>query len=224
MTSSKIVCIYSGGMDSFTMVHKAHKTGNLHSCLSFDYGQRHKKELQYAAAECARLGVGHYVIDLSVLTPHLLGSALTDAVAMPEGHYAEENMKLTVVPNRNMIMLSIAMAYAVSHKLDEVWYGAHAGDHTIYPDCREEFTDKMNAVAAIANWVPVQIHAPLQHDTKRTILQLGQDLGLTAKDYERTWTCYAGGEKACGRCGSCRERLEAFDEMGWVDPGPYEEA
>jgi 7-cyano-7-deazaguanine synthase len=155
---------------------------------------------------------------LGTLKPYLSGSALTDSLPMPEGHYAEDNMKLTVVPNRNMIMLSIAIAYAVSHRLDEVWYGAHAGDHTIYPDCRSDFVAAMDYAAQIANWHPVHVRAPFQELTKATILSIGYTLGL---DYADTWTCYQGSVKACGRCGSCQERLEGFAQIGKTDPLEY---
>lgn len=213
-----VVCIYSGGMDSFTLVNEAHYLGMLHSCLSFYYGQKHGKELQYARRVCNELNVPQTVIDLQVLKPHLLGSALTDDVAMPEGHYAEENMRLTVVPNRNMVMLSIAIAYAVSHKLDRVWFGAHAGDHTVYPDCRESFVEAMDHAARIANWHPVRVSAPYINMDKAQILEIGYKLEL---DYAKSWTCYQGGEKPCGKCGSCQERLEGFAKIGKVDPLEY---
>jgi 7-cyano-7-deazaguanine synthase len=216
---NNVVCIYSGGMDSYTLAGVARSQGVLHSCLSFNYGQRHAKELVYAADVCRDWAVPHHIIDLQNLKPHLLGSALTDAVAVPEGHYAEPNMKLTVVPNRNMIMLSIAIAYAVSHALEEVWFGAHAGDHAIYPDCREEFVDTMDEAARIANWHSVRVVAPFQHMDKEAILRVGMPLGL---QYQRSWTCYAGGALACGKCGSCQERLEAFDHLAWTDPLQYE--
>ena len=213
-----VVCIYSGGMDSFTLVNQVHRLGMLHSCLSFDYGQKHSKELEYARFVCHELDVPHHVINLRNLKPHLLGSALTDDVDMPQGHYAEETMKLTVVPNRNMIMLSIAVAYAVSHKLEAVNFGAHAGDHTIYPDCREPFVRLMDAAAQAANWHTVRVRAPYQHLDKAEILQIGYGLGL---DYGKSWTCYQGGALACGKCGSCQERLEGFAKIGKVDPLEY---
>jgi len=213
------VCIYSGGMDSFTMVNAAHKSGMLHSCLSFDYGQRHLKELRFARQVCEQLNTPHHVIDLSALKPHLLGSALTDEVKVPEGHYAEESMKLTVVPNRNMIMLSVAIAYAVSHKLREVQFGAHTGDHAIYPDCRGEFVTLIDEIAQKANWHPVRVTAPFLQYDKAKILEMGFTLGL---DYSKSWTCYVGREKACGKCGSCRERLEAFEKIHEADPLEYE--
>jgi 7-cyano-7-deazaguanine synthase len=213
------VAIYSGGMDSFTLVTDVHYAGRLDSCLSFNYGQRHKKELLYATRHCATLfGVTHHIIDLGSLSPHLLGSALTDQSDMPEGHYSDESMKLTVVPNRNAIMLSIAIAYAVSHKLDRVVFGAHAGDHTIYPDCRPEFAAAMNLVGMLANWHKVEVEAPYLHLTKVGILEIGDHLEL---DYSQSWTCYKGEEKACGKCGACQERLEAFAKLDWKDPLEY---
>jgi len=213
------ICIYSGGMDSFTLVSELHDHGTLHSCLSFDYGQRHSKELTYARSVCTELSIPHKIVDLSSLKGLLGGSALTDDIAVPEGHYQQENMKLTVVPNRNMIMLSIAMAYAVANKLNAVYFGAHAGDHEIYPDCRPGFVDAMGAVARLANWHPVSIKAPYLRLDKGDILTLGYAMGL---DYSKSWTCYAGRAKACGKCGSCQERLEGFAKIGKVDPLEYE--
>lgn len=213
-----IVCVYSGGMDSFTLVNETHQQGRLAACLSFDYGQRHRKELLYAERVCYNLGVPHHIIRLATLRPCLQGSALTDDIAVPVGHYADENMKQTVVPNRNMIMLSVAIAYAVSHELSIVRFGAHAGDHTIYPDCRPEFVAHMNAIAQLANWRPVEVQAPYIHLDKEGILRIGLALGL---DYAQSWTCYAGGDIACGRCGSCTERLEAFARLGVRDPLAY---
>jgi 7-cyano-7-deazaguanine synthase len=128
-------------------------------------------------------------------------------------------MKSTVVPNRNMIMLSLAIAYAVSIGTDKVYYGAHAGDHAIYPDCRPEFLEKMNDVAAIANYEAVNIYAPYLDGNKETILEDGFVMGV---DYADTWTCYNGRNKACGKCGACQERLEAFKAVGKTDPLMYE--
>jgi 7-cyano-7-deazaguanine synthase len=213
------VCIYSGGMDSFTLVHLLAEQGELHSCLSFDYGQRHRRELTCAEDVCHELGVKHQIIDLKSLKPLLKGSSLTDdKVPTPEGHYAEKTMKLTVVPNRNMIMLSLGIAYAVSHLLDRVAFGAHSGDHAIYPDCRPEFQEQMDAVAQIANWHPVRVVAPFLSSDKATILSHGLSRGL---DYNKTWTCYEGESIACGRCGSCQERLEAFALNKANDPLLY---
>lgn len=212
------VCIYSGGMDSYTLAALTLREGRLAACLSFDYGQRHKKELEYAAANCAAWEVDHHIIRLDALQGVFLGSALLNQLEMPHGHYASENMKQTVVPNRNMIMLSIAIAFAASRKLKVVRYGAHSGDHTIYPDCRAEFTAAMNHAAHICDWSPVTVEAPFQYLDKAQILEQGFALGL---DYSRSWTCYEGGLNPCGKCGSCQERLDAFRMVGRYDPLPY---
>lgn len=215
-----VVVIYSGGMDSFTLLHLARSQGREVHALSFDYGQRHVRELDYASSVCAGLGVDHRVVDITSIQALLQGSSLTtDGGAIPEGHYAAENMKSTVVPNRNMILLSLAIGHAVSTGASEVWYGAHGGDHAIYPDCRPEFVERMDEVARIANYEPIRIVAPFLHVDKGEILRQGLALGL---DYSQTWTCYNGREKACGRCGSCVERLEAFASNQATDPLPYE--
>lgn len=224
MGNNKAVIIYSGGMDSFTLLNVLHKHGYELAALSVDYGQRHGVELLYADNVCRSLNIPHRVIDLTVLNPLLQGgSSLTTGKDVPEGHYAEANMKATVVPNRNMIMLSIAIGWAVSLGYDRVYTAVHAGDHDIYPDCRPEFVAAMNAVARIANYQEVSVEAPFLNFGKYGILQQGQAVGLTAHDYIRAWTCYNGRDKACGKCGACVERLEAFQQMGWDDPLAYED-
>ncbi|MDX5406941.1 MAG: 7-cyano-7-deazaguanine synthase QueC [Chromatiaceae bacterium] len=216
---NKVVVIYSGGMDSFTVLHKAVQAGHDVYALSFNYGQRHVKELQCAAAVCQQLGIKHKIVDISAINQLLAGSSLTDDIDIPEGHYAADNMKSTVVPNRNMILLSLAVGYAVSIGANQVYYGAHSGDHFIYPDCRPEFVQKMHDVCQIANYEPVDIVSPYLRQTKIEILADGLAMGL---DYSQTWTCYNGREKACGKCGSCQERLEAFALNHTTDPLPYE--
>ena len=211
----KAVLIYSGGMDSFTLLHELLREGHEVYPLSFDYGQRHSKELEYATAECLRLGLPHHIIDLTSIHPLLQGSALTSDIDVPEGHYEEESMKLTVVPNRNMIMLSIAVGYAVSLECSAVYIGAHAGDHAIYPDCRLEFIEKMNDVTTIANYNPVFVHAPYIKYSKGDIAVAGRQMGV---DYSRAWTCYKGGDKPCLKCGACQERMEAMAYAGIIDP------
>lgn len=217
--TQKVVVIYSGGMDSFTVLHKAIKDEYQVFPLSFDYGQRHKKELDYAARVCKQLNVHHKIVDISAINQLIGGSSLTADIDVPEGHYAEESMKQTVVPNRNMILLSMAVGYAVSLEADKVYYGAHSGDHAIYPDCRPEFVQKMNDVSAIANYQPVEIYSPYLTVSKIDILTDGLKMGL---DYSQTWTCYNGREKACGKCGACQERLEAFEKNACSDPLEYE--
>lgn len=215
----KVVVIYSGGMDSFTVLHNAIRAGHEVYALSFNYGQRHVKELVCAQAVCQELGIHHKIVDISAINQLIGGSSLTDDIEVPEGHYAADNMKSTVVPNRNMILLSLAVGYAVSLEAQAVYYGAHSGDHFIYPDCRPEFVQKMNDVCQIANYEPVDIVSPYLQQTKIEILKDGLAMGL---DYSKTWTCYNGREKACGKCGSCQERLEAFTLNNTTDPLPYE--
>lgn len=220
-SGKRVVAIYSGGMDSFTLLHRLLREGYEVHALSFNYGQRHSKELQFARRVCAELNLSHKEVDITAINQLLQGSSLTDNIEVPEGHYEAENMKSTVVPNRNMIMLSLAIGYAVSIKADAVYYGAHGGDHAIYPDCRPLFVEKMNEVSQVANYEPVAVEAPYLYADKIQILREGLEMGL---DYSKTWTCYNGRERACGKCGSCIERLEAFSVNGAVDPLPYETA
>jgi 7-cyano-7-deazaguanine synthase len=221
----KAVVILSGGMDSTALAYWAVAAGADVRLLSFDYGQRHVTELHHARRIAERLGLPHAVLDLRGLRDLLPGSALTDAaVDVPEGHYAAPSMKATVVPNRNAIMLAIAYGHAVAHACDAVLFGAHAGDHTIYPDCRTPFVETLNAALRIGNeWAdPVpSVLAPFVRKTKADIAVLGDGLGVPWGD---TWSCYAGGARHCGRCGTCVERIEAFREGGVVDPTEYEAA
>ena len=217
--AEKVVVIYSGGMDSFTVLNRAVRDGKQVYALSFDYGQKHVKELEFAAKVCNELNIPHKIVDISAINQLIGGSSLTDDIDIPEGHYEEESMKSTVVPNRNMILLSMAVGYAVSVEANQVYYGAHSGDHAIYPDCRPEFVEKMNDVCQIANYEAVEIYSPYLKDTKIDILTDGIKMDL---DYGKSWTCYNGRAKACGKCGACQERLEAFEKNGIVDPLSYE--
>jgi 7-cyano-7-deazaguanine synthase len=217
--TQKAVVIFSGGMDSFTVLNKVFREGFEIYALSFDYGQRHKKELNYAAKACESLGIHHKIVDISAINQLIGGSSLTSDIDVPEGHYEQESMKSTVVPNRNMILLSMAIGYAVSLDAKQVFYGAHSGDHAIYPDCRPEFVMKMNEVSKIANYEPVKIECPYLDVSKTAILTDGLSMGL---DYSLTWTCYNGREQACGKCGACQERLEAFTQNNALDPLAYE--
>lgn len=218
-TATTTVVIYSGGMDSFTVLHRALREGLHVHALSFDYGQRHARELDTARQVCASLGLPHQVVDIRAIHGLIDNSALTNpAQAMPQGDYDADNLRATVVPNRNMILLSLAIAKAVNIGAERVDYGAHGGDHVLYPDCRPEFVEAMNHVAGIANFEPVKLHAPYLKVSKADILRDGLAMGL---DYRHTWTCYEGRELACGVCGSCRERLEAFAANGVTDPLAY---
>lgn len=214
----KTVAVISGGMDSVTMLHDLHERGHELEVISFDYGQRHVKELEVAKANADQLGLVHTIVKMDFMANLLDQSALTGDIDVPEGHYEDDNMKLTVVPNRNMIMASIAIGRAVNIGAENVALGVHSGDHAIYPDCRPEFIDKLNAVAQIANYDPVNVLAPYIDMDKTSIIERGLEIGV---DYAKTWTCYKGKELACGQCGSCQERLEAFANNNMKDPVPY---
>lgn len=212
----KAVLILSGGMDSTTLAYDLVAKGVEVHCLSFNYGQKHSRELQGAAVTCQKLGLSHQIVDLSEQLSPLLDSALTRSdQAVPEGHYADENMKATVVPNRNMIMLSIAAGYAISIGADAVAYAAHAGDHAIYPDCRPRFREAMQNVLDVCHFTPIELSTPYIDIDKGQICAIGRDLGVP---YEDSWTCYKGQEAPCGVCGACVERAEAFQFAGIVDP------
>ena len=203
----KTILVYSGGMDSTTLLYKLLADGDKVLCLSFNYGQRHKKELLSAEKICRKLKVPHKVVDISAMKSLMAGSALTSNIKVPEGHYQAKNMKATVVPNRNMIFLSLAIALAVSEKFDRVAIAVHAGDHAIYPDCRPEFIKKMNAVSCIANYEKIEIYAPFLNRTKGEIAKLGKKLKVP---FGETWTCYKLLAKSCGKFGECVEREEAL--------------
>jgi 7-cyano-7-deazaguanine synthase len=215
----KGVVILSGGMDSTTLLYDVVKQGYETYAVSFDYNQKHKRELDGAKATCEKLGLEHKVLDLGVLN-QVAPSALTrDDWDIPEGHYADENMKQTVVPNRNMVMLSLATAYAIGKGAKHLFYGAHAGDHDIYPDCRKEYVEALKETIKLADWKEVELKAPYLDIDKGDIAIKGKELGV---DYSLTWTCYKGKDDACGKCGSCVERLEAFDKAKIKDPLKYE--
>ena len=214
--AERVVLILSGGIDSTTLLGKLVKEGKEVYTLTFDYGQRHIKEITSAKALVNYYKIiNHKVIHL----PIFKGSALTDDIDVPEGHYAQENMKLTVVPNRNMIMLSIAMGYAESVQAGKVYYGAHSGDHAIYWDCRTDFLDAMNIIASLNDVHGIEVIAPFIFLDKGDIVCIGKSLNIP---YYLTWTCYKGKEKACGVCGSCTERIEAFRKAEMVDPIRYQ--
>ncbi|MFD3808775.1 7-cyano-7-deazaguanine synthase QueC [Streptomyces sp. NPDC058619] len=217
------VLIFSGGLDSAVTAYKLRDEGVSVSLISFNYGQRHVKELAHASALADQLGVAHDIVDLTSLGRILTGSALTDpAVPMPHGHYRAESMRSTVVPNRNAIILEIAAGAAIAARADAVAFGAHSGDHAIYPDCRPEFFTCIEASIKAGNEgyiVPnFQLVAPFLELTKVDIVREGSRLGVP---FELTWSCYEGGEMHCGACGTCVERREAFDEAGVADPTLY---
>ena len=193
----KTVVVYSGGMDSTTLLYHLRDAGHELKAISVNYGQRHVRELEAAKTICAAVDVEHVVADLSAINPLLGDNSLSGrSVDVPEGHYEEESMKLTVVPNRNMIMLSIAIGWAISQKFDAVAYGAHSGDHAIYPDCRPEFANAMDRAAQLCDWRKIKLLRPLVNLDKGDIAQRGAELGVP---FELTWTCYKGGEKHGGK-------------------------
>lgn len=219
----KAIAIVSGGMDSVTMAYRLKDEGYALHLLTFNYGQRHVKEIESARHFAGVLNADLDVIDISNVQPLLKGSSLTDeTVAVPHGHYAEENMQQTVVPNRNAIMLSIAWGVAVAEQANVVALAVHAGDHHIYPDCRPAFIDSMNAALRIGmeghRADDLRIYTPYLHSDKAGIAADGNRLGVP---YHLTWTCYEGGEIHCGQCGACVERQEAFHLAGVDDQTPY---
>lgn len=216
------VAIVSGGMDSVTLAHYLYAEGHQLHLLSFDYGQRHVRELDCAKACADRLGAPHDVINLTSLTRLIATSALTGGGDVPHGHYAEDTMRATVVPNRNMMMLSIATAVAVAHRASHVALGVHGGDHFVYPDCRPGFVSAAQLALNLGNEgiadPRVELLAPFITRDKTYIAQLGDELRVPWAD---TWSCYQGGDEHCGRCGTCVERIEAFHLAGVTDPTSY---
>lgn len=218
----KTLVICSGGLDSVSLAHRIAAEHQLMALVSFDYGQRHKKELA-SAADCAkRLGVPHHLIDITTIGAHLTGSALTDDVEVPDGHYAEETMRSTVVPNRNAIMLTIAFGLAAAQQADAVAIAVHGGDHFIYPDCRPDFINSFNTMQrhALDGYANVELVAPYVNVSKADIVTDGVKYNTPFAD---TWSCYKGGARHCGRCGTCVERREAFHLAGVTDPTDYED-
>ena len=213
------VLILSGGMDSTTLLYD--ERDRIALAVSFNYGANHNtREIPFARLHCERLGIRHIVIPLDFMTTYFKSSLLEGSDAIPEGHYADENMKSTVVPFRNGIMLSIAVGIAESNGLKYVMMANHGGDHTIYPDCRPEFVEAFDAAACAGTYVNVRLRAPYTHLTKGDIARRGKALGI---DYGETWSCYKGGEHHCGCCGTCVERKEALAEAGIEDMTEYVE-
>ncbi|WP_095204599.1 7-cyano-7-deazaguanine synthase QueC [Mesorhizobium carmichaelinearum] len=216
-----VIC--SGGLDSVSLAHRVATEQKLIGLLSFDYGQRHKKELGFASMCAKRLGVRHQIVDIGDVGRNLSGSALTDTVDVPDGHYAEDSMRITVVPNRNAIMLAIAFGVAAVQQADAVAIAVHGGDHFIYPDCRPAFVDAFQTMQnqALAGYADIRLYAPYVNMSKADIVSEGARYDTP---FEATWSCYKGGERHCGRCGTCVERREAFNLAGIADPTDYEDA
>lgn len=212
------VIILSGGMDSVTLLYD--KKEKIALAVTFDYGSNHAmREIECAKYHCEQLGIEHLVINLDFMHKYFKSSLLEGADAIPEGHYADENMKSTVVPFRNGIMLSIACGIAESRGLHSVMIANHGGDHAIYPDCRPTFISSMSEAMAYGTYEHVRVDAPYTGITKTDIAKIGAGLGI---DYTKTWSCYKGGERHCGKCGTCVERKEAFRDAGIEDMTEYE--
>ena len=213
------IIVLSGGMDSVTLLHEFKDIIAL--AVTFNYGSNHnKREIEYAKLHCPRLGIKHIIIPLDFMHTYFKSSLLEGADAIPEGHYADSNMKSTVVPFRNGIMLAIACGIAESTKLTRVLIANHAGDHTIYPDCRQQFIDAMSAAMTNGTYEGVHIFAPYTNITKANIAQRGARIGI---NYAETYSCYKGGVNHCGKCGTCIERREALAEAGVTDTTTYDE-
>jgi len=212
------VIILSGGMDSVTLLY--HKKNEIALAITFDYGSNHnKREAECAKYHCEQLGIEHIIIPLDFMHQYFKSSLLDGADAIPEGHYADENMRSTVVPFRNGIMLSIACGIAESRGLKYVLIANHAGDHSIYPDCRATFISSMSDAMAYGTYQNVKVSAPYTTISKSDIAVIGKGLGV---DYTKTYSCYKGGEKHCGKCGTCVERKEAMKDAGIIDKTEYE--
>lgn len=213
------VIIISGGMDSTTLLYDMKERIALG--ISFDYGSNHnEREISFAQLHCDRLGIKHIVIRLGFMHEYFKSSLLEGADAIPEGHYADDNMKSTVVPFRNGIMLAIAAGIAESNGLKYVMMANHGGDHAIYPDCRPEFVKAMSAATKAGTYPGIEVLAPYTDLTKTDIARRGKQLGI---DYAETWSCYKGGERHCGKCGTCVERREALRDAGIDDTTEYAE-
>ena len=211
--------VVSGGMDSITLLYDMKERIAL--AVSFDYGSNHNaREIPFAELHCKRLGIKHLTIKLDFMHKYFKSSLLEGADAIPEGHYDDENMKSTVVPFRNGIMLAIATGLAESNGLKNVMLANHAGDHAIYPDCRPEFVKAMSMATEAGTYDGIHVLAPYTNITKTDIARRGKALGI---DYTETWSCYKGGKKDCGKCGTCTERKEALAEAGIEDKTEYEE-
>ncbi|WP_304059569.1 7-cyano-7-deazaguanine synthase QueC [Hoylesella loescheii] len=212
------VIVVSGGMDSITLLYE--KKDEIALGISFDYGSNHNhNELPLAALHCQRLGIAHVVIPLGFMHQYFKSSLLESGASIPDGSYDEDNMKSTVVPFRNGVMLAVAAGIAESNGLTKVLIANHGGDHTIYPDCRPEFIAAMDAAVEAGTFVNVHVVAPYTNISKADIARRGSSLGI---DYAETWSCYKGGDVHCGTCGTCVERKEALREAGITDNTKYE--
>jgi 7-cyano-7-deazaguanine synthase len=216
----KTVVLLSGGMDSVTCLYHVAESREIMGTISFDYGSKHNaREIPYAQYHSKKLGIPHITIPLDFIGKYWRSSLVSSDIEIPEGHYEDVSMKQTVVPFRNGIMLSIATGYAESQGADVLVIAAHAGDHAIYPDCREDFMKCMGEAMRLGTYAQIDLFRPFISITKADIAKKGHALGV---DYSMTWSCYRGGQMHCGKCGTCVERREAFILSGIEDPTAYE--
>ena len=216
----KVVVLISGGMDSVVALYDAMQEHEVVAGLSFDYGSKHNdREIPFAAEHCQALGVEHRIVELGFMDELFKSDLLKSGGEIPEGHYEAENMKQTVVPFRNGIMLSVAAGFAESIEAEGIVIAAHSGDHAIYPDCRESFIVPMAEAISAGTYLGLQVQRPFIALRKEDIAVRGSVLDV---DFSRTWSCYKGGKVHCGVCGTCVERKEAFSLANLKDPTEYE--
>jgi 7-cyano-7-deazaguanine synthase len=216
----KVVVLCSGGMDSVAALHWAQVNHVVVAVISFDYGAKHNpRELPFAAEHADRMQIRHEIVKLDFVSRLFASDLLVTGGKIPDGHYEAENMKQTVVPFRNAVMLSIATGFAESEGAEGLVIAAHGGDHAIYPDCREDFMRAMGDAMRLGTYVGIQLLRPFIAMTKADIAAAGTKLGV---DFARTWSCYKGRAIHCGTCGTCVERREAFMHAGIPDPTVYE--
>lgn len=217
----RVVVLVSGGMDSVSALYHAAREHEVTAGISFDYGSKHNhREIPFAAWHCEHLGVAHQTIKLDFVNDLFKSDLLQSGGDIPEGHYEESNMKATVVPFRNGIMLSIAAGFAESLEAEGLVIAAHSGDHAIYPDCREDFMKAMGDAIQSGTYLDLELMRPFIDMRKEDIASRGHELGI---DFAQTWSCYKGREIHCGKCGTCVERREAFQIAGIPDPTAYQD-
>lgn len=217
----KTIVICSGGVDSTTLAYYEKKIAGLDiHLLAFNYNQRHSIELDNIPDISRALGVTYSIVDISSVGKSLKSALTTADIDVPVGEYTAETLQITVVPNRNAIMLSIACGMAISMGVKYVSIGVHSGDHAVYPDCRPEFIYSFQKMASIAaeTLSEITVRAPFIHDSKNRIVEIGKVLQVP---YELTWSCYNGVKPACGHCSTCVERRKAFLDAELVDPIEY---
>ncbi len=206
----RTVVVFSGGLDSTTLLYHLINLGHEVKAISFDYGQRHRKELDAASKIATNLRVEHRIVDVTGLATIFGSNALTDhQVDIPHGEYSRQTMQVTVVPNRNMIMISIATGWAIASGFDSVAFGAHSGEYTPYPDCQPAFAAALNAATHVCDSCPIEVLAPFVRSSKTDIVVRGKELSVP---FEMTWSCYEGGDEPCGKCSTCLDRQNAFEQ------------